>query len=92
MSITPITTPCAPAALGPAAPRRADAPHTAATAPAKASEPLNLSGTAVAARALAASPPVDDAKVAGIKAALAAGTYAVDAGKIADAMIAHDLP
>ena len=60
--------------------------------PARASEPLNLSGTAVAARALAASPPVDEAKVVRLRAAIADGSYKPDADAIAGKMLALDLP
>ncbi|WP_419813787.1 flagellar biosynthesis anti-sigma factor FlgM [Glacieibacterium sp.] len=61
-------------------------------APTRASEPLNLSGTAVAARALAQSPPVDAGKVAALRTAIASGSYAIDPGKIAEKMVALDLP
>ena len=37
-------------------------------------------------------PPVDAAKVAAVRAAIAAGHYPVDADKIAERMIALDLP
>ena len=60
--------------------------------PTRASEPLNLSGTAVAARALAQSPPVDAGKVAALRAAIASGSYAIDPAKIAEKMVALDLP
>jgi negative regulator of flagellin synthesis FlgM len=36
--------------------------------------------------------PIDGAKVAAIRAAIAEGRYPVDAGKIAERMIALDLP
>lgn len=39
------------------------------------------------AREMAARPPVDSAKVAAIRSAMAEGRYVVDAGKLADAMI-----
>ena len=64
----------------------------ASAAPASASEPLNLSHTAVAARALAASPPVDTARVDALKSAIADGTYRADPAAIAGKMIALDLP
>ena len=41
---------------------------------------------------LAASPPVDAAKVDRIKTALAAGAYPVQPARVAEAMIALDLP
>jgi negative regulator of flagellin synthesis FlgM len=40
----------------------------------------------------AEGPPVDDAKVARIRAAIAEGRYPVDAERIAERMIALDLP
>jgi negative regulator of flagellin synthesis FlgM len=41
---------------------------------------------------VADGPPVDSAKVAQIRAAIAEGRYPVDAGRIAERMIALDLP
>lgn len=41
---------------------------------------------------VSAGPPVDTDKVARVRAAIASGAYAVDPDKIAEAMIAHDLP
>jgi negative regulator of flagellin synthesis FlgM len=41
---------------------------------------------------VAGGPPVDDAKVAAIRSAIAEGRYPVDADKIAERMIALDLP
>lgn len=41
---------------------------------------------------VAAGPPVDSAKVAAIRAAIAEGRYPVDPLKIAERMIALDLP
>lgn len=41
---------------------------------------------------VASGPPVDSDKVAQIRAAIAAGRYPVDPGKIAEAMVALDLP
>ena len=55
-------------------------------------DPVTLSGTARAARGLAASPPVDTAKVADVRAAVTSGNYRVDAERIAAKMIALDLP
>ena len=60
--------------------------------PTPASEPFNLSGTAVAARALSAAPPVDLGKVAALKSAIASGSYVLDPEAIATKMIALDLP
>ena len=45
-----------------------------------------------AAKQLAASPPVDSAKVASLKAAIAGGRYTIDADRIATAMIRSELP
>lgn len=39
------------------------------------------------ARDMAASPPVDSGRVAAIRSAIATGSYIVDAGRLADAMI-----
>jgi negative regulator of flagellin synthesis FlgM len=39
---------------------------------------------------LSARPPVDSARVDALREAIAAGRYPVDAGRIADAMIAQD--
>ena len=72
-------------------PQRSEAVQRAAE-PARASEPLNLSGTAVAARALAASPPVDEARVMRLRAAIADGSYKADPEAIAAKMLALDLP
>ena len=41
---------------------------------------------------VAEGPPIDEAKVAEIRAAIADGCYPVDADKIAERMIALDLP
>ena len=41
---------------------------------------------------VSSGPPVDSAKVAEIRAAIAEGRYPVDANKIAERMIALDLP
>ena len=59
---------------------------------AAAPDPLSLSNAALAARAMAAAPPVDTAKIESIRAAIAAGTYAVDPERIAEKMLALDLP
>jgi len=69
------------------------APAAAAARPAtRAAAPFAPSAAAHAARDMAAAPPVDTARVASLKAQIAAGTYTVDPGRIADAMIALDLP
>lgn len=43
-------------------------------------------------RDLAGRPPVDHARVAELKMRIAAGAYPIDPGRIADAMIASELP
>lgn len=55
-------------------------------------EPASLSATARASRGLAGTPPVDSARVASVRAALAADAYAIDPGRIAERMIAADWP
>ena len=84
MKITPVTAAPLEAAQARAKP--------ALTPRVRASDPLNLSGTAVAARALASSPPVDLGKVERIRAAIAANAYPVDPQAIAAKMIDLDLP
>lgn len=44
------------------------------------------------AKQLAASPPVDSAKIASLKAAISEGRYPIDADRIAEAMIRSELP
>ena len=95
MNVPPVCTDCRPTPLEQAAAARTQ-PHSAAAASLPKSEraaadPLSLSPTAQAAKALAGAAQVDDAKVAGLKAAIAAGTYTVDPHAVADRMIALDL-
>ena len=95
MNVPPVCTDCRPtpaeaAATARAHPRSAEA-ATLGKAERAAADPLALSDTARAAKALAASPPVDSAKVATVKAALASGSYALDPNAVADRMIALDL-
>ena len=67
---------------------------------AKAAAPVDQSAgevaegasTTPAARMAAQGAPVDIERVAAIKAAIASGNYPVDPGKIAERMIALDLP
>jgi len=69
------------------------APAAAAARPAtRAAAPFAPSAAAHAARDMVAAPPVDTARVASLKGQIAAGTYTVDPGRIADSMIALDLP
>ncbi|TRW16689.1 flagellar biosynthesis anti-sigma factor FlgM [Glacieibacterium frigidum] len=91
MNVPPITTTRA-AALEPGNARSAATATSPALAVTRAPDPLALSPTAQAARDLAAAPPVDTAKVAALKSQTAAGSYTVDPARIADAMIALDLP
>jgi negative regulator of flagellin synthesis FlgM len=93
MTLPPIATGNRPAPIDAAAARPAPNGAPAAPAPAApATDSVALSGAAAAVRDLAAAPPVDEAKVASLKAAIAAGTYTVDAQAIADKMLALDLP
>ena len=62
-------------------------PQVEAQAPRVALSPIARSP-----RELAAAPPVDAAKIEALRSQIAAGTYVVDPGKIADRMIALDLP
>ena len=75
-----------------AAPAGIRATPPAAAPVARAAPPLGLSDTAVAARALAAEPPVDTSRVADLKARIADGSYRPDPQAIATKMIALDLP
>ena len=61
--------------------------------PALSNMPAPALSSAVAglARDMAAKSPVDTAKVADVKARMDAGIYKVDAGRIADAMLSHEL-
>jgi negative regulator of flagellin synthesis FlgM len=59
-------------------------------APANGAKSVGVGGTI--ADLVASGPPVDSDKVARIRAAIAAGNYPVDANRIAEAMIALDLP
>ena len=94
MTVHPV---CTPTPLEQAAAARTRLQSAgAAAAPVQAArpatDPLALSGTAQAAKALAAVPPVDESRVASLRAAIADGSYAVDPLAIADKMIALDLP
>lgn len=55
-------------------------------------EPATLSTVARAGLGPAGAAPVDSARVATLRGALAAGAYPVDPGRIADRMIAADWP
>ena len=91
MKIPVVSTPIPAAAVVPGSARSA----ATAVSPAlttRGPEPLSLSPTAHAARDMAALPPIDAGKVAALKSQIAAGSYTIDPGRIADAMIALDLP
>ena len=94
MNVPAVCTECRPTPLEQAAAARATShPATAKPGdPARVSEPFSPSGTAVAARGLAASPPVDAGKVERLRAAIADGSYTPDPAAIAAKMIALDLP
>jgi flagellar biosynthesis anti-sigma factor FlgM len=92
MNVPPVNSPTRIAAVEPGSARSAATRASPTVASARAADPLALSPTAHAARDLAAAPPVDTAKVTTLKGQIAAGTYVVDPSRIADAMIALDLP
>lgn len=74
---------------------RAGVDQSAAAAKAAGSAAAPAKGPAVGAAVsdiVAAGPPVDADKVAAIRAAIAEGRYPVDPARIADRMIALDLP
>lgn len=77
----------APVATRPAA---TTAPVAAATKVTTAAP--DLSPLASAVRDMAATPPVDTAKIDRVKNAIALGTYAIQPDLVADRMIATDLP
>lgn len=92
MNVPPITSPTRTAALEPGSARSAATTASPVLAATRAPDPLALSPTAQAARDLATAPPVDTAKVAALKSQIAAGSYTIDPARIAEAMIALDLP
>lgn len=66
---------------------------SATVIPLNAHAPARQGGAESAVFEIAQSgPPVDSAKVAAIRAAIAEGRYPVDADRIADRMLALDLP
>ncbi len=62
---------------------------TEASAPARKTDKVSLSGSAQALSA-ADSPPIDAAKVEQVRAAIAAGDFKVNADRIADGVIASN--
>ena len=66
----------------------------ASPAPATSNRKTSIEGTAStpAARLASLGPPIDVTRVGEIKAAIAQGTYTVDADRLAAAMLALDLP
>ena len=78
-----------------ATPAASCGPAGPCSAPDRAAKPAGdgpqLSGVRDAARDLAAAPPVDAARVAQLKSAIAAGEYHIDPDRIAARMIAADL-
>jgi negative regulator of flagellin synthesis FlgM len=70
---------------------RGDAPvRTAAAAPGPRTD--ETAPTTPAAQLAAAGAPIDASKVASLRQAIAEGRYSVDPQRIADAMVALDLP
>ncbi len=96
MNVPAVCTECRPTPLEAAAEARAQPKSAAAAALPKteraAADPLKLSDTAQAAKALAASPPVDTARVDALRSAIAEGRYPVDPDAVAAKMIALDRP
>ena len=92
MNVPIVLSPTRAAALEPGSARSTATVASPTLAVTRAADPFALSPTEHAARDLAAAPPVDTAKIAAIRAQLADGSYTVDPGRIADAMIALDLP
>lgn len=92
MNVPPVNSPTRTAAVEPGSARSAATSASPVVGSARAAAPLALSPTAHAARNLASAPPVDTAKVAALRSQIEAGSYVVDPARIADAMIALDLP
>ena len=85
--------------IGKSGPARIDLNRSTVGASSQAARPGQVSGRGEASGAgaavadlAAAGPPVDSAKVAAIRAAILEGRYPVDPVKIAERMIAIDLP
>ena len=68
---------------------RTSVSKTEATATPRKTDKVSLSGSAQALSA-ADQPPIDTAKVEQVRAAIAAGSFHVDADKIADGLIASN--
>ena len=92
MNVPIVSTPTRAAALESGNARSSATAASPTLAVTRSAEPLALSPTTQAARDLSAAPPVDTAKIAALRAQIADGSYTVDPGRIADAMIALDLP
>jgi negative regulator of flagellin synthesis FlgM len=84
--------------VGPTGRSRIELPRTSVEGSAPAAPAGSVSGRTAGAAAssvseiVAGGPPVDSEKVAAIRAAIAEGRYPVDPEKIAERMIALDLP
>jgi flagellar biosynthesis anti-sigma factor FlgM len=72
-------------------PQRVNQPGTAIK-PAGTKAPADVAHATPGARLAALGPPIDMTRVAEIKAAIAEGSYTVDADRLAAAMLALDLP
>jgi flagellar biosynthesis anti-sigma factor FlgM len=72
-------------------PQRVSSPGTAGKS-AGTKAPVDAARTTPGARLAALGPPIDLTRVAEIKAAIAKGSYTVDADRLAAAMLALDLP
>jgi negative regulator of flagellin synthesis FlgM len=78
-------------ATGAVDPQRVNPPGTAAKS-AGTKAPVDAAPPTPGARLAALGPPIDMTRVAEIKAAIAEGSYTVDADRLAAAMLALDLP
>lgn len=92
MIVPAISTSSRTPAIEPGSTRAAATSVSPALIVSRAGGPLSLSITAKAASEMAGSPPVDAARVAAVRAQIVAGTYLIEPERIADAMIALDLP
>jgi flagellar biosynthesis anti-sigma factor FlgM len=72
-------------------PQRINTPGTATKSPGT-NAPADVTHATPGARLAALGPPIDVTRVSEVKAAIAEGSYTVDADRLAAAMLALDLP
>jgi negative regulator of flagellin synthesis FlgM len=77
-------------AIEPAGPRASAGPVAPAQPVSRVAPRAELSSLPIDVSHLSASPPVDAAKVAALKTAIAAGSYKIDPHAIADRMVETD--